>query len=655
VLIQYWYEVAKHPVKAIDKVFVDNVRQTSGFTAYTGQEGDEATGFAGRAMVKFTTKPVIRKQVNIEVSQEHGHGTNEGSHNHSSTSISTYQKSGVSASGGSQVENATNAIDGYEESYCNMFYAGPGQINLGLLSVTLEGGNYGEMVKIEAVTTVYRSSCGCRIRYGAITWDIPAGAGGGDYRFTNSSARTWNEPVIFEMINRESETAWIHVHEISMIYYYYPRISNSPASGVSTSVSTETILGGLTTADVVIGDEICCDVRGYQDDGSGTYTGTANALIQRPDHVFKHMLVALLKQSAADIGTTLAASGAVYAAKTYRLAFLVHDIGTDGQQIFHALAAQCRSIFYEWGGKFELQVLPDSAPESSFTVEARDIIEQPTFNFSGSDQIRNRISAFYRRDYRGSRGRGNSLQAAVNPDALARGYMDVLETFQTPGDLQEDLLLSAVRLSGMAQSVMDYRLARRMRATMDVELRLKWRAMSTSPGSYFAYDDPMFGSSIYRVVEFRPDRSRGSIFVMGRAGESAVVQGGLITFTAPDLQIIYNDALVIADGLMTMAGESPKIFLGYPIQDGTLTLSNDAIAIAQNHNLVVQDGTLSFNDPYISFGEYAWEISSTELVPSDAASPIGAWEVSDGNLIPIDTPDFDDLWEVSGGNFIPKS
>jgi hypothetical protein len=65
---EYVYLVADHPVKAINAVYVDGVRQTSGFTAYTGQPGDEHGSYPGQAIVSFTTKPIIKKQVNVEIS-----------------------------------------------------------------------------------------------------------------------------------------------------------------------------------------------------------------------------------------------------------------------------------------------------------------------------------------------------------------------------------------------------------------------------------------------------------------------------------------------------------------------------------------------------------------------------------------------------------
>ena len=74
-------------------------------------------------------------------------------------------------------------------------------------------------------------------------------------------------------------------------------------SGAVTSTGT----GGLTgnsAADVVVGAEIYADVDGYQDDGVGTYTGTASALIQKPADVIRHLLVTQMSLAFADFETS---------------------------------------------------------------------------------------------------------------------------------------------------------------------------------------------------------------------------------------------------------------------------------------------------------------------------------------------------------------
>ena len=53
----------------------------------------------------------------------------------------------------------------------------------------------------------------------------------------------------------------------------------------SDSFEDEITLTGNSMADSIIGGLVAADVDGWQDDGSGTYTGTPDALIERPDHI----------------------------------------------------------------------------------------------------------------------------------------------------------------------------------------------------------------------------------------------------------------------------------------------------------------------------------------------------------------------------------
>ncbi|MBW2562299.1 MAG: hypothetical protein JRE40_15815 [Deltaproteobacteria bacterium] len=60
VLTEYVYEIFSHPAKSIGDVRVGGVKVTSGYTAYTGQSGDELTGYEDTAVVKFTALPTLK-------------------------------------------------------------------------------------------------------------------------------------------------------------------------------------------------------------------------------------------------------------------------------------------------------------------------------------------------------------------------------------------------------------------------------------------------------------------------------------------------------------------------------------------------------------------------------------------------------------------
>lgn len=61
----YVYLLSPEPLKAINQVYVDGIRQEAGYTAYTGQAGDEHADFPGRAVIAFPVEAEIGKQRNI--------------------------------------------------------------------------------------------------------------------------------------------------------------------------------------------------------------------------------------------------------------------------------------------------------------------------------------------------------------------------------------------------------------------------------------------------------------------------------------------------------------------------------------------------------------------------------------------------------------
>jgi hypothetical protein len=87
-----------------------------------------------------------------------------------------------------------------------------------------------------------------------------------------------------------------------------------------THESTDTGTGG--TAGRVIG-EVTCDVQGIQDDSSGTFSGTASALLENPTDIVNCILQSLYGVEAGDIDGTWAITRALHASAAYKWAMLL--------------------------------------------------------------------------------------------------------------------------------------------------------------------------------------------------------------------------------------------------------------------------------------------------------------------------------------------
>lgn len=115
-------------------------------------------------------------------------------------------------------------------------------------------------------------------------------------------------------------------------------VSRTGAVTLNGSIS----LTGNSVADVEVGQLCFADYDGWQDDGSGTYTGTPDALIERPDHILRHLWAYYLGAPLADFDTSSAS--AYFAEHGY--VFSLHlDKPVMAEALFSRLALQCRSRF----------------------------------------------------------------------------------------------------------------------------------------------------------------------------------------------------------------------------------------------------------------------------------------------------------------------
>lgn len=69
-----------------------------------------------------------------------------------------------------------------------------------------------------------------------------------------------------------------------------PIRSGAVTQSGAVSLTGATTLSSTTTAEVVLGEYITCDIEGEPDDGAGLYTGTPNALIEKPADVVHYLL-----------------------------------------------------------------------------------------------------------------------------------------------------------------------------------------------------------------------------------------------------------------------------------------------------------------------------------------------------------------------------
>lgn len=528
----YVYEISRHPINSIDAVFVDDVKQvmypTSGSVcrAYTGQPGDELSGYASRAVVSFQANPIVKKQINVSVTSEHTHSTNTGSHAHTAppSNIVLFPTSAgatVSYSGYASVTDPSFSIDGNDASYANCYLnSSASSLDWAGVNIGFPSTSYGTIQQVNLWVKLRSISSNTRIDIGyngatVASFGGSSLVGEGWYRVVLTSNLAWGAGCSAVIRKPSGTTAQGYVYDMRLEVYYQAPTTSSGATGVSTSISGATVVQGLSSADIVIGDEVTVDCTGFRDDSYGTITGAPNTLIARPDHCIKHFLVNLCGLPSTDIGTSFSTSGATFSSLSFALAFIVHDLATDAQQVVAILARNCRSQFCERYGKFELQYLPDAAPSPDFTVESDDIKELPKFRTAPTWGTANRISAYYRPDWRSKRANGDVLPAGVRADALAAGYMDVLVSTYGAADIDGQLILRACRLSAMAANLLAFEVARLSVPRTYVELAITWRGIQVAQGQYFSLTNNLTGTNTYRITSYQQIMERDTIRIIG--------------------------------------------------------------------------------------------------------------------------------------------
>lgn len=473
-------EVSEIPVKSIGDIYVKRgsgewLRVISGVTKYTNS--------GGRAKLVFSDQVKVEEKTNQTTS------TNTGTHIHtaSTAGYSTKQCIPTGATGGT---NPTYAIDGNDASYCG--------IGNGVhLNVTFTETNLGTINKQYAWIRNNNEATSSTITFGGTNVGTLA-PNIGYQRFVKSGGQ-WNDAIDI--------TGGASGNQIAEVYKeveYTPSltIDTHAADGVSAT------LGGNSVANMVIGDLVACDVDGCPDDGSGTYTGTPNALIERPDHVRKFILMNWFGFAAGDIGGSFATVGATYAGRIsggYKFAFVVHEIATQTMELFKQMDLQSRSNLFESGGLFQLAFGSTGTPTSQKTFSKDNIIGSFKFSKTEVVDVKNKLVGYYFKDHSKSGSLGEMYQ---KNNKKIDGSADLLEEveFGCIGDL-----------GTMVDDVLDWLILWKKCCHWIVEFTAKWDAIILEHCDYFDVTtvNGLWNGAKFRTLRLIPRFSNERIDIKG--------------------------------------------------------------------------------------------------------------------------------------------
>ncbi|GJL78814.1 MAG: hypothetical protein NPINA01_18030 [Nitrospinaceae bacterium] len=178
-------------------------------------------------------------------------------------------------------------------------------------------------------------------------------------------------------------------------------------------------------------DNVTALVEGVKDDGSGSVTGTADALIERPDHVFKWSLFNLLGLTASEVNaTSFAQAGIDFSGAFtggYRLAGIIQK-KIEIKKLWRNWEVNCRAYFFWDLGKAGIQFRPINQISLPFTADKTILENMIRLDENGRASLRcertpnrhivNTIDLRYDRDW--SSGEYSSMAHGSDADSITR-------------------------------------------------------------------------------------------------------------------------------------------------------------------------------------------------------------------------------------------
>ena len=463
----YVYIAADHPVKEITTVYVDDIRQTTGFTAYTGQTGNEYTGYKGKAVVVFDALPNYLRQVNIEVDSSEldvdssGRATGDSGHSHSSAQQTIEWFFDDATVVDTIIYNVDNICDRNFQSAASFEYDSSCLVEK-ITSETYSGPPIKHRVCMRVGIIEAGLTISARFYYAGLTATLIATSAN---NLTTIYSRWFDNPAILDtwekLKARQMHVASSGVNigticEVWLEVSYVPAATisghaNVSLSGANLIIGTVT-MSGNSTAETVIGERISIDGQGFQDDGSGTYTGTPDALIERPNHIRKHVLIDRCGQAASIIDTISdALANDFFQTNSYVLGFPILQ-RPNVRSLLNRIATQAKSLEFWDAGKHHMVPIRDTESLSKAFDGNRIDLGQIWLKYTDRVNIKNTLTARYDRQWSGHVDEIESDRAIVtsqDDDSITR-Y-----------DILQDGSFSFPYIAGQtqAQAILDWKLA----------------------------------------------------------------------------------------------------------------------------------------------------------------------------------------------------
>ncbi len=338
---------------------------------------------------------------------------------------------------------------------------------------------------------------------------------------------------------------------------------------------------------VVFTDDVSAQVAGLIDDSSGTITGTPNAIIERPDHVYKWSALTALKQDAGLIdNASFASVGALYDTQIsggYKLAGIIQDQKT-ASELWADWGRNCRSYLFWDLGQCRLHFRPynfiEEGNPSVKTISDTEIRNDPTPSRerTATSNLVNSVDARYKRDWTDS----EYSAIASKADEFSKSKFGLRER---PDQFNFDW----VRNVDMASDLADFYLQENSNPSWIVRLELFLDNMELEPGDIVKINSSNLNLINAFGLVLGPSRSLGS----GRDQKADSIPIAIRLFPAFIIRVSANESGSIGDDIEFKLG----------IQFGESVQIDEIVSMFQktsfSESTSAQDSQSAFMSPFL--------------------------------------------------------
>ncbi len=515
ILSQYVYLAAGHAMKSVDAVYVRFQGKIIPLAA-----AQYTVNLANTTLVSGKTLTTITFTVPPLVGTKDGPGSIVDTINVSDT-IGVNDTIGISQSltetpytqsGTDELINFGNIPAGVEQFSATLTF--PAQAK------TKSSGNFDKSLTVSIQTASLPANLDISVESNAVKQTIITGGGPGDSASTNrTDAVYWTIRVAAKNTGGSTNNGvTVFVGAKKNTYLTSNSVSKTGTvakTGSATKTGTVS-LSSSSTAEKAIGEAVLIDGQGYADDGSGTYTGSANALIEKPADVLHHLSRVVAGIPSGRVDATSFQQARSDAPASHKLGGVLTDRSSTLKTLLLGLSMQSR-IKIDWpADKLTARFLKTSygSPVKTITrdqvraVNALDGIKT-TLRLSRTpvEDLVNKITLYYGRDWSVGRGKDAFTKISKASDSTSISKYGTLE--------QEDRFLFDFvgdTNSAMADDLRDFWLARLKEPARVAEFEAFLDQLELVPGDVVALDylvgaaekfDGLAGANKFLVEELR--------------------------------------------------------------------------------------------------------------------------------------------------------